>query len=311
MKRKTSAVEKLVSIFLLLLFFFVLLFHKEIVHYSLKLIDKEEMVVLEPNNYEKTEHFSFISETNSFHPAKKEDLIKIIYTILNRGWNDFTFYCEYENCIDDVNELTQDQELMSHLNNFVHPYNSFQRIYVTTNVFGKVNIKIEKSYSEEQIAILDQKIEEIWNSEIKDGMTTKEKIQVIHDYIINHTIYDKKRADEIESGMTGNPSTYQSHIAYGPLIEGYAICGGYSDAMALFLTKMGLPNYKISSQNHVWNFVSIDNHWYHLDLTWDDPVVSTGEQLLFHNFFLITTEELESKNTNQHQFAKEIYQEAR
>ena len=32
----------------------------------------------------------------------------------------------------------------------------------------------------------------------------------------------------------------------------------------------GIKNYKIASSNHVWNYVYIENNWYHLDLTWDE-----------------------------------------
>ena len=46
-------------------------------------------------------------------------------------------------------------------------------------------------------------------------------------------------------------TTYASDIAYGPLFEGYGICGGYTDAMELFLEKMGIESYKISSDQHV------------------------------------------------------------
>ena len=39
--------------------------------------------------------------------------------------------------------------------------------------------------------------------------------------------------------------TYKSNTAYGVLIEGYGTCNGYSDAMAIFLNKMNIINYKI------------------------------------------------------------------
>ena len=38
---------------------------------------------------------------------------------------------------------------------------------------------------------------------------------------------------------------YKSEIAYGPLFEGYAVCGGYTDLMELFLEKMNIKSYKI------------------------------------------------------------------
>ena len=68
-------------------------------------------------------------------------------------------------------------------------------------------------------------------------MDTKEKIKAIHDYIINTTVYDKKSADKILKGETVLNNV---HKANGPLFDGMAICGGYSDAMALFLEKLNI-----------------------------------------------------------------------
>ena len=80
--------------------------------------------------------------------------------------------------------------------------------------------------------------------------------------------------------------------------------------MAIFLTKIGIPNMKIANDEHVWNLVYLDNSWLHLDLTWDDPVVDTGQNLLLHNFFLITTKDLQQKDNVYHNFDPEIYVEA-
>ena len=309
--KKRSLIEKGIAIFLFLILVILVLFGRQIINYLMvNMIYKREIVVLDANQYQKQNDFAFVQTTTNFSPETRTDIINIIYTVLNNGWNNFTFYCDYENCIQDVNDITSDNYLLSNINNFVHPYNSFNRIYVTTNNFGKVNIKIERLYSENEIEAINQKVEEIWNSQIDETMKVEEKIRVIHDYIINHAVYDIDRANIIENGLDDSNPKYQSHIAYGPLIEGYAICGGYSDAMAIFLYKMGVPNYKISSENHVWNFVKLDDKWYHLDLTWDDPVILTGENLLIHNFFLIDTQELANKQTEQHLFEKQIYIEA-
>ena len=102
---------------------------------------------------------------------------------------------------------------------------------------------------------------------------------------------------------------YQSHKAIGPLIQNMAICGGYSDAMSLFLIKMNIPNYKISNDDHIWNFVYLEDSWYHLDLTWDDPVLNTGENLLIYDYFLIPTKKLFSLKNN-HEFEESIFLEA-
>ena len=133
-------------------------------------------------------------------------------------------------------------------------------------------------------------------------MTTEDKIKAVHNYIINNSKYDSKRSDQ-------NVVSYKSETAYGPLLQGYSLCGGYTDAMALFLHDLNLKNYKISSENHIWNAVNVNDNWLHLDLTWDDPITSDGTDILEYNFFLITTEELKELEDEQHRFNESIYQE--
>ena len=139
---------------------------------------------------------------------------------------------------------------------------------------------------------------------ITDDMQLDIKIKTIHDYIIENTKYDSKRSDEASS-------EYDSYTAYGPLFQGYGVCSGYSDLMMLFLNKMGISNIKVTSENHIWNLVYINDTWLHLDLTWDDPVLDNGKDIIDYTYFLITTEELFKQNDNQHYFNEAIYLEAK
>ena len=148
------------------------------------------------------------------------------------------------------------------------------------------------------------------NQLINDKMTDVEKIKTIHDFIINNTVYDQERAKTVID-RTSTDFKHSSNLALGPLTTGKAICGGYTDTMALFLDKMGIKNYKVSSDSHIWNLVYVDGAWKHLDLTWDDPVVNTGENMLLHTYFLISYDELLKQNTAQHNFDTNIYQEAK
>lgn len=102
-------------------------------------------------------------------------------------------------------------------------------------------------------------------------------------------------------------SEYHSNTAIGALFEGKAICDGYSDAMAFFLDKIGVENIKVTNDEHVWNVVKINNTWYHIDITWDDPIYTNGSNLTTHEYFMITTNELEKKNDEEHYFDKTIY----
>ena len=81
--------------------------------------------------------------------------------------------------------------------------------------------------------------------------------------------------------------------------------------MQLLLEELGINNFRIASEKHTWNAVEIENKWYHLDLTWDDPVtVGVPDlDLLEHEFFLISTRDLKNFNTGEHDFDESIYKE--
>lgn len=292
--------------------FLVVIYNQNIVVFIFhNFIYKKNASITISNNYYKNSDYLFIQNTKDFIPQNKQDIMNIIYTGLNSGNDEFIFYCtdkKYESCLDDVKYITNDNVLLSAINNYLHPFNSYSAINIHINNLGEIKFEIKKLYSQEEINILNHKIDEIYNSIIKENMTEKEKIKMIHDYIINNTVYDKNKADDISNP---NSSPYKSNMAIGVLINGYGICGGYTDSMALFLNKMNIKNYKISSETHIWNYVNIDGNWFHLDLTWDDPVVNTGQNFLLDTFFLITTDELLEKDTTQHIFDKNNYLETK
>ena len=261
-------------------------------------------MVLKKNQYYRDYDFDFVQNTDKLEPTNRQELLNTFYTIINSGEEEFTFYCpdSYSSCLDEVEQIANDQDLLSHINNFVHPYNGFNHIETQYDSLGKVTVYIKKSYSKKQIQELESKIDELSQELILPGDSDINNIRRVHDYIINHSIYDSNRSDY-------NITTYNSDIAYGPLFQGYGICGGYTDAMELFLEEMGIKSYKISSDQHVWNAVYLDGKWVHLDLTWDDPVVSSGENLLEHNFFLIDTSTLLALEQTEHIFDQNIYSE--
>lgn len=299
-------------IILLAILGIVYIYHNDISEFLItKYISTRNVTINPINEYKKDANYIFVKQTDEFHVKNYQNILDTIYTVLNNGWDEFTFYCDtnYKECITDIESITSNDELISHINNYVHPYNNYDSIQVTYNQLGKITININKLYSNDEITEINSKINEVYNSLITNDMSNYDKIKTIHDYIINNTVYDNLKGDFVLN-KSKNDSIYKSHKAYGPLLQGYAICSGYSDAMAIFLNKMGIPNYKISSNNHVWNLVYIDNKWLHLDLTWDDPVVSTGDNKITHNFFLIDDNTLKEKNTEQHQYDTNIYKEA-
>jgi regulator of replication initiation timing len=250
-----------------------------------------------------TEEFNTIQNLKLHN---KDDLIDLYYTVINSGKGNFAFQCpeEYTNCIKDVIEIADDQNSLSNINGFVHPFNSFDTIETSYDSLGRVNLKIIKTYTDLEIKQINEKVEKIVKEEVKNETDHEKIIKILHDYIINNVKYDKERTDN-------NIIRYASNTAYGVLFEGYGICSGYSDTMALFLNYYNIPNYKVISENHVWNAVYINNNWYHLDLTWDDPILNTGDEILDHSYFLITTKKLKELDTTQHTFDETIFTELR
>lgn len=267
------------------------------------LFDKREEIVLKENEYYLDRDFEFVQNYDD-EVHNYTELLNYIYHVVNTGSKEGTGYCvrEYKNCAKDLEEIGNNKELLSTINNFVHPYNSFSSIIFTYNTKGEFDIKVNKIYSEENIVKINEVVDRVIKENILDTMTTTQKLKIIHDYIIDNTKYDTLKSKNI------NDMTYKSNTAIGVLLEGYGICSGYSDAMGIFLDKLGIDNYKISNDTHIWNLVKVNNKWLHIDLTWDDPIYE--QNLNRDTYFLITTAELEKLNDNTHSFNKTVFKEA-
>lgn len=282
-----------------------------------KISDNHTLIIKEKSAFAKEKGFLFVDVTEEYIPYSYNDLLNIIYTTINNHWDTFTFYCapEYEDCINDIDRISNDKTLLSHIDNFVHPYNSFTDFYTHFSNSGEITIELRYLYSSEEIDAVDKYADNLVNKYTSPKNTDYENIKILHDYIINNTKYDK------DANVYGE-SRYRSKTAYGTFFEGYATCNGYTDAMAVLLSKLGIKNYKIATTSedaeeeygHVWNAVYLNNKWLHLDLTWDDPVASNGKDYLYHTYFLISNDELKKADSGDvkikiHNFNNLIYLE--
>ncbi len=261
------------------------------------------------NDYYKDDNFNYVDDYTESGIKNRNDLINSIYYAINSGTDYIERYIDsdYTNYINDINTLTayngaEFKKVISTLNNFVHPYNSSNNVKISYGGDYKIGITINRAYTQDEINEINNKVDKILNENVNNNMPPKEKIRAIHDYIIDHTEYDKLKYEN------KNDDTYKSNTAYGVLIEGYGTCNGYADAMEIFLDKMNVINYKISNEEHIWNLVYLDGKWYHLDLTWDDPISDIN--INRDTYFLISTKTLEKINDGTHTFDKNIYSEA-
>ena len=303
-----SSTRKLFGILLLILagfcLYLVVINYNDVTTFVNKIVRKytrNHVVVPDYTKNHRLYRFKTFTETDNFEPHNMDDLKKIYYTVLNNGWDDFTFYCpdDYENCINDVKTIanTDKDQYITIINNYVSQYNSYKRYNTTIVEDDTVTLNVDKLYTDEEAdrinKVLDKYIKKNFNNKV-----TLDDIEKLHDYIIDKVTYDKEyeKGDEITD----------SNKATGALLKGVALCSGYTDAFALALDKLNIPNFKVNSDEHEWNVIYFNKKWTHIDLTWDDDEVNKNNN---RNFFMISTKELLEKDKKDHNFEIKFYKE--
>ena len=107
----------------------------------------------------------------------------------------------------------------------------------------------------EQEDYVNNRVNEILDNIIEEGMSDQLKAKAIHNYIVNNVEYD---------------TSLSRFTAYEALYDGKAVCQGYTLLAYKMLNDAGVPTRIISSaqMKHSWNLVKIDGQWLHMDITW-------------------------------------------
>lgn len=153
-----------------------------------------------------------------------------------------------------------------HLAKFLITYSEEYRIYqaILSKNTSNLTSKELKVYN---------KVHEIINSVVDINDSDYNNAKALHDYIINTTRY---------------ANTDDDKTSYGTLINGQAVCTGYSEAYWLLCNASGIRCHNISGsaggENHQWNIICIDGKWLYTDVTWDDPISNSGDILTYDYF---------------------------
>ena len=108
------------------------------------------------------------------------------------------------------------------------------------------------------------------------GKNDIEKMKYIHDYLVDTIEYDQTFAEK------------NIYNIYGALVSKKCVCEGYAKALQYLLNEAELENIIITgtatnsdgkTENHAWNYVNINEKWYAIDTTWDDPIIVGGGKL--------------------------------
>lgn len=136
-------------------------------------------------------------------------------------------------------------------------------------------LKITYRETKEQTEYVMKQAKAIVSSIIQVGMDDHEKVKAIHDYVVKHVSYD---------------TSYKAYTAYEALVNRSAVCQGYALLTYQLLKEAGIENHFVvgtgDGQPHAWNLVKIENKWYHLDTTFDDPVPDEQGRVTYSYFNL-------------------------
>lgn len=166
---------------------------------------------------------------------------------------------------------------------------------LTVNIVYSQVHKIQKSMtndialtrlSQEDLEVID-KMEEIVSEIITDDMTDYEKELAIHDYIVKNYKYDHENyiSDTIPD---------ESYTPYGLLVKGTGVCQAYAEVTKLLLNKVGIECDVVvgtsRDENHAWNILKLEDEYYMLDVTWNDPTPDE-EGYVNYDYFNLTQEQ--------------------
>ena len=247
------------------------------------------------------EKIEYNIDAKRFYYDQLNDYAKMIYDDLNNhidelktGSYSADFGLEFNDLLhQDTGRQELDDAFQFSINalTFDHPdlfYIDVTKIYLSTEIrtlFNKTtykvtvgqNIETREKYladgldSEEDVNDAINRVKEVKERIISDceGKEVTEQIKCVHDYLIEHVEYDSNYGRNV-------------YNVYGTLIDGKAVCEGYARSVKYILDDLDIPciiscgigrNRNGDTESHAWNYVYLDDRWYALDVTWDDPII--------------------------------------
>lgn len=246
------------------------------------------------------EGVSFLAPGSSKEASSREELKNVIYSeILNRSTtikikynDDVASSEEFKDMLQDIiDELLEYDHYVMYTFTSMNSKSDYTYIQNPDGSEGKIRKPIDVTITAgyrttlEQEDYVNNRVNEILDNIIEDGMSDQLKAKAIHNYIVNNVEYD---------------TSLSRFTAYEALYDGKAVCQGYTLLAYKMLNDAGVPTRIISSaqMKHSWNLVKIDGQWLHMDITWDDPIPDVKGKVL-EDHLLLTDAQIIDIDKNQ------------
>lgn len=220
--------------------------------------------------------YSALNEKVAYSIEDLNDLLKV--ELYQRRTSFIIMYkADTTNLEDNIKDsvkgiLKADDYLQTSIPSYEFEYSGYQNNVTINFIFEYHTTKVEEDY-------VDSRVTAILKDIIKVSMNDHQKEKAIHDYIVANVAYD---------------TTLQKFSAYEGLKNGLTVCSGYAQLAYKMLNESGIEAKIVvgtgNGESHAWNLVKIDNIWYHLDCTWDDPVPDVKGRILYNYFNLSDTQ---------------------
>ena len=250
-------------------------------------------------HYGNVELYNPASTKNGLVIKNKTELIKIVTkSLLNYDTSINIDISEYKGSIADefeaaFNTAKAAADEIASVDDFVQKWS-----YTCDNRHMKLEFtyryeKKEYEIRRSKVKAAINKARHVVAENINMDMSEFDKEKILHDYIINNTRYDY-------GNYTSDTLSDDAFEEYGSLLSGYAVCEGYAETMKLLCDLSGIECIIATGktetdgiiQGHAWNIVKIENEYYHVDCTNDDPVTKDGSQILTYCYFNLTDDEM-------------------
>lgn len=154
--------------------------------------------------------------------------------------------------------------------------------YTLTSWSSHSTVSVEARYRE-TLAMTEQvraNVQSILQQLDIENKSVHDQIKLIHDFIVRHIQYDE---------------SLTKYTAYEALFEQQAVCQGYALLGYMMYSEAGIPvriaEGTVQSGEHAWVMLQVEGQWFHLDLTWDDPI-GQSEDHVSYKYYLVSDAKL-------------------
>ena len=232
--------------------------------------------------------FEFGTSFNTLlHSQKGEETLK---TAFQSAWNAFS-YDECDLYYIDIKKMN--------LINETRTLGGITTYYVSIGPGDNENYLQDSFQTTEKIEKAQKYMNNIIRQIIKQTNDDQKIVRVrkVHDWMIDAMEYDDSETN------------INKYNIYGAIHDKKAVCEGYARSLRYIMEKVGVPCVLVSgtaknsegkTETHAWNYIQLDDKWYAVDVTWDDPVIVGGGTITDeqrYKFYLKGSEEFFKDHT--------------